>query len=35
MTPEPPTAMFDHLYAKLPGELAEQRRQAAEDREHG
>jgi pyruvate dehydrogenase E1 component alpha subunit len=30
MQPESPTAMFDHLYATLPGELAEQRRQAAE-----
>jgi pyruvate dehydrogenase E1 component alpha subunit len=38
--PQPPTAMFDHLYAELPAELTEQRQAAAqqdadEDEEHG
>jgi pyruvate dehydrogenase E1 component alpha subunit len=30
MAPEPATAMFDHLYAQLPAELAPQRRAVAE-----
>ncbi len=35
MAPEPPTAMFDHLFEKLPVELAEQRQEVmAEDSDH-